>query len=49
MRLDIGIEQPHRRVDMRQICPLPHKLLFEALGQGPSQFRPRLLRNACMT
>ena len=45
MRLDIGIEQPHRRVDMRQICPLPHKLLFE-LGQGPSQFR--LLAAQCM-
>jgi IS6 family transposase len=38
LRPDIGIEQPHRRVEMRQICPLPRQLLLE-LAHHPGQFR----------
>jgi hypothetical protein len=34
---DIRIEQPHGGIDMRQVCPLLHKLLLN-LTQHPSQF-----------
>jgi hypothetical protein len=38
LRPDIGIEQPHRRVEMRQIRPLPRQLLLE-LAHHSGQFR----------
>jgi hypothetical protein len=37
LRPDIGVEQPHGGIDMRQVCPLLRKLLLK-LMQRSSQF-----------
>jgi transposase-like protein len=38
LRPDVWIEQPHGRVEMRQVCFVPRELLFK-LSQSSSQFR----------
>ena len=47
IRLDVGIEQPHRCVEMRQIRPLPTSCCSSWISVPANS--ARLLRNACMT
>ena len=39
LRLDVRVEQAHRRIEMRQVRPLLHKLLLK-LTHYSGQFRP---------